>query len=453
MVEAPSEPVIRVTNTSATPWSGGRWRIAPGEQITAPWEFLTFFPNAPGLDIDLSDAREHLAVRDRQGRLMLDFWLPLSSVDGYGRHALDIFKGLRKLGAAPFLRDTGWTDHLKPTQYVEEALANRNRLPLRIGLCMSVPYDVSLTKHASAFKIVISQFETDHIPPAHVKAVEKADHLIVTSSFQPPIWRASGLRRSMPLDVMVPGVDTDWFAHRRPERDGKFRCLILGALSGRKNVPDTIRMFQAASDGDPDWRLTIKTRLHPHVQDAMRMLKIPFRVTLQKDADGRNLLDLRLPFRAVATTDPRIELRIADDPPEVVRDLYQSYDCLLWPSKGEGVGLPPLEAMSCGMEVVIADNSGMSDYVRPDHCWPIPTERMEPADGPGGFSREYVKNFGDVGNWWVPSLSEGVKQLRRAHAAWKKGHGKGEAAAEYVRAHHTIDHQARSVLRVLEQYA
>jgi glycosyltransferase involved in cell wall biosynthesis len=35
--------------------------------------------------------------------------------------------------------------------------------------------------------------------------------------------------------------------------------------------------------------------------------------------------------------------------------LYNSVDCLLFPSNYEGFGLPPLEAMACGLPVIISD--------------------------------------------------------------------------------------------------
>jgi glycosyltransferase involved in cell wall biosynthesis len=302
-----------------------------------------------------------------------------------------------------------------------------------------VPYDECLTGHQSVYKLVITQFETDTIPDFHIKAVNKADHLITTSSFQPEIWRRCGIRASIPITVLTAGIDTDYFSYQRPEPDGTFKVLMLGALTGRKDPLAAIRIFQEASGGDPSWKFTIKTRQADRLDLVARELGIAGKI--------------QQPFRGRGRRDPRIELIISDDPPDAVRGYYQSHDALLWPSKGEGVGLPPLEAMSCGMEVVMSNNSGMADYALASHCWPIPTDRMEPADGPDGFSREYVIAFGDVGSWWVPSEEKGARQLRRAFEAWKLGRGKGAKAAAYVRAKHTLEHQGQSVLNVVEQYA
>jgi len=449
MISTADRLPLRVTNTADLPQQMGRWIIQPGETVDVPMEFLEQFGNAPGIHIDFTSVQDMLRTSDEGGRLAFDFWCPLSSIDGYGRHALAIVEGLQRLGVAPVLLDAEWREtptgdhpHLAPG-VLAEARRNRLRLPCRIGIAMTVPYDERLHVHQSVYKIGITQFETDRVPEFHVRQVNRLDHLILTSNFQPDVWRRSGLRRDLPVSVLTPGVDTDWFAFRERPAGDTFRVLILGALTARKDPITAVKAFQEASRGDEGWRLTIKTRRAQGIELLLDALGIPH---APDQLPG-------WPWRGPAPVDPRIELWLCDDSPERVRQRYWEHDCLLWPSKGEGVGLPPLEAMATGMEVVMSDNSGMADYAYPDHCWPVGTSHMEPADIPGGFSRHYVESYGSVGQWWVPSYPDLVKQLRRAHMAWARGHGKGPLAAAYVRAHHTLGHQARSVLEVIERYA
>src|SRR5260370_26007529 len=66
--------------------------------------------------------------------------------------------------------------------------------------------------------------------------------------------RKSGVR--IPINVMRAGIDTDYFRYYPRPKDGLFKVLILGALTGRKNPMGAIRIFQKASDGNPDWRVT-----------------------------------------------------------------------------------------------------------------------------------------------------------------------------------------------------
>jgi hypothetical protein len=188
-VIATEQRPLRVTNTLGIAQQFGRWRFAPGQTLDMPMEFVESYGGAGGLEIDFSRVRGLLRTRDESGRLAFDFHCPLSSIDGYGRHALDILEGLKRLGAAPVLLDAEWQEspsgehpHLPPSVSVE-AKVNRQHPPARIGVAMTTPYDKHLTDHQSVYRIGITQFETDRVPAFHVKQANKLDHLILTSQF------------------------------------------------------------------------------------------------------------------------------------------------------------------------------------------------------------------------------------------------------------------------------
>jgi glycosyltransferase involved in cell wall biosynthesis len=50
-------------------------------------------------------------------------------------------------------------------------------------------------------------------------------------------------------------------------------------------------------------------------------------------------------------------------PSERMQDIYNSVDCLLFPSWYEGFGWPPLEAMSCGTPVVTSNVASLPEVV------------------------------------------------------------------------------------------
>lgn len=367
---------------------------------------------------------EALIRHAEDGRLRVDWHSPLSGIEGYGRHAIWLVRALQRAGVDLVVHDCG----LVRAEYLPADIAALRRshsgaMPSRIGLSFTLGYDPMLHDHASMVRIGITQFETDRLPRAHVSNVNLLDHVIVTSSFQVQVFRRSGV--TAPISVMRPGIETDDFPYVERRKDGTFKVLMMGALTKRKDPLAAIRIFQAASDGNPDWRFTIKTRACDGLDEVRRVIAI----------------------------DRRIRLVVQDDDPSLVAEWYAEHDCFLWPSKGEGVGLPPLEAMATGMEVICADNSGMSDYVDSRYCWPVRTAGTEPAAGPGLFTQRYVDQFGDVGHWWVPSEGHATRQLRRCFNAWRAGRGKGEVAARAVRERFTIDHSAADVVRVLEQYA
>lgn len=419
-----AEDLVPVRNRGRAPKQCGSVYLTPG----GDWQLVPItFMHAYGWDKDLvfdfTSLQNRMPTRI-EGKFTFDWWCPISMVDGYGRHALAIYRGFKMLGCDPTLRDVDWIDKLFVTSDIEAArYQGMNRVPSKIGCVMSLPYDDHIFNHQSVHKIVVTQFETSHIPEKHVSKVNNCHHLIVTSRYQVKVWKDSGT--SIPISVMIPGVDTDYFAYKERPVDGKFKILLLGAITGRKNPVGAIRIFQMASSGSPDWRLTIKTRK----TDAVRQIE------------------------EMASADPRIEVVVGDSHPDSVLQYYYNNDVLLWPSKGEGVGLPPLEMMATGGELVCSENSGMADFVDNSHCYPIKTSHMEPADIPGqGFSKEYIEAFGSVGNWWVPDEGHAVKQLQKCYDNWREGKGKGRKGAEYVRKHHTLIHQSTSILQVLLGY-
>jgi glycosyltransferase involved in cell wall biosynthesis len=48
-------------------------------------------------------------------------------------------------------------------------------------------------------------------------------------------------------------------------------------------------------------------------------------------------------------------------------DFYRSCDCILTPHRGDGFGLVGLEAMACGVPIIVSNYHGPKDYIRPDY--------------------------------------------------------------------------------------
>jgi len=133
LISTSSRRPLLATNTMPIPQRFGQWVLLPDQPVEVPIEFLELYGGAPGVVLDFSGLEDLLRTHDEAGRPTFDFWCPLSALDGYGRHALGVVRGLKDLGVAPVLRDAEWQEttrgehpHL-PTSVMLEARYGRRK--------------------------------------------------------------------------------------------------------------------------------------------------------------------------------------------------------------------------------------------------------------------------------------------------------------------------------------
>jgi len=56
---------------------------------------------------------------------------------------------------------------------------------------------------------------------------------------------------------------------------------------------------------------------------------------------------------------------------EKLHDLYRSADVVVYPTRAEGFGYCPAQAMAMGIPVVAPIHTGMAQYLRPEYCYPV----------------------------------------------------------------------------------
>jgi glycosyltransferase involved in cell wall biosynthesis len=148
------------------------------------------------------------------------------------------------------------------------------------------------------------------------------------------------------VDVIPNGVDAQFRPEPDPEVVRRFRAarglpdrfiLFLGTLEPRKNLPALLRAYAVARRqgiaeplllaGGPGW-------------GDLRLAKL---------ADE---LDLRSSVRPVGFVDPGEQAL-----------WYNAATLFAYPSRYEGFGIPPLEAMACGTAVVASNRSSLPEVV------------------------------------------------------------------------------------------
>ena len=137
--------------------------------------------------------------------------------------------------------------------------------------------------------------------------------------------------------VAIPEGCADLFCPREVDRellrhefgiDGPY-VLCVGTLEPRKNLTTVLRVFRHVSAARPEAELV-----------------------LVGGRGWRNQVFERELAGSGSSERLRLTGFVSD---ERLADLYAGAACFLYPSLGEGFGLPPLEAMACGAPVVISD--------------------------------------------------------------------------------------------------
>lgn len=109
-----------------------------------------------------------------------------------------------------------------------------------------------------------------------------------------------------------------------------------------------------------------------------------------------------------------------------MHDFLHDIDCFVFPTRGEGFGLPPLEAMATGLPVIATNWSGPEDFMLPNHSYPL-EYRLVKLDIPCR-NPDYRYN----GFWAEPNIDHLQALMRECYEKWTDAMLKGDKAAEYL---------------------
>jgi glycosyltransferase involved in cell wall biosynthesis len=270
-----------------------------------------------------------------------------------------------------------------------------------------------LTAPASGALAAIVPWEFGAVPYDWLAAIERnVDELWVPSEYVRSMYLAGGVAPER-VRAIPNGVDLELFTPDGPKLEledhagGVTRFLFVGGVIWRKGPDILLDAWKEAFAGREDVTLVIK----------------------DFGADGVYRSANRTPIREWSQSGalPRIELLHDDLPTAKLAALYRSCDVLVHPYRGEGFAMPVLEAMACGLPVIVTGGGPTDEFCPPDAGWRIASTRKY-------FPSDRVDTLATAGRPWTlePDHEHLVTLLREAQAdpAQRRVRGRaGQAAA------------------------
>lgn len=290
---------------------------------------------------------------------------PCLTHSGYGVHSLQLARYLLSKPIDLQFQPLNWGDTPWVTnpdvhdgligQIMDRTAVTKSQYDINIQLRLPNEFDSTLGKYNVG---VTAAVETDRCSHEWIAACNRMDLIVVPSNHTKNIMIASG-KLEKPIAVVPEAFNEHCLNTERQldiDFETPFNFLIFGQVTGnnphsdRKNIFFTIKWLCEVFKNDPEVGIVLKT-------NAGRMTKIDKKICT--DMFSQILKEVRPgPF-------PKLHLLHGMMTDEDVGSLYhhQKIKALVSLTRGEGFGLPILEAAASGLPVIATNWSGHLDFM------------------------------------------------------------------------------------------
>ena len=238
-------------------------------------------------------------------------------------------------------------------------------------------------KNSGKYKIGYTMLEVDGLPKEWVRQSNLMDEVWVPSEFNKRTFKDSGV--NVPIHVVPLGIDPAYFSPKIKAKKlkdiytflsifewGERKCpeLLLKAFSDEFSASENVVLVCKVNNNDPS-------------------------INVEREI---SLLNLRKNGGQIVVAQNHIMKRYE------MGALYTSADCFVLPTRGEGWGMPILEAMACGLPVIATNWSAQTDFMNNENSLLLNVDKLIPAIA----KCPYYSGF----NWAEPSY-EHLRYLMR----------------------------------------
>lgn len=243
------------------------------------------------------------------------------------------------------------------------------------------------------YRIGFPMYEGSKLSNSDIAFLNTLDHIVSPCSHLTNLYKSSV---KTPVTEILVGIDTDIYRvlkSKQEDPNRPFVYLMVGKFETRKASLESLLAFLQTFEN------------HPERENVVLKLK------WLTQGYSRNMNEIRGATNHLLKMYPRAAKRIVmlDNPREDLVRLYNEADCFLFPSKAEGIGLPLIEAMACGVPCITTAYTSLSDYANNKVAIVLPDRGQVPMqDQFYGISSE---NWGTYGRVEVDDISEAMLKI------------------------------------------
>ncbi len=280
----------------------------------------------------------------------------------------------------------------KANQYIDsfdpDVVFMNNDFPVVFQYLGGVEMDSAIAKHPSK-KVIYSPLDSTPFPPAFAQIARAFDSTVAYT-----YWQQSEMFRTDPdypneIPVLYHGVDTSVYYPIPKDEAKRMLSGIFRKYNKGKTIPDFRKKFITYFVGTNQWRKDIPTlfrgymefrKLHP--DEHMFLIPHTNATPMSQVHGGWSLHNLR---ELVGLNDAVLMQQANIFTQEEMNVFYNAADVLAFPTRGEGFGLPSIEAMATKTPVIATKFGPQEELHNNKRGYFIDVDDYEPGQG-GAYS-------------------------------------------------------------------
>ena len=297
---------------------------------------------------------------------------------------------------------------------VEELLSKRIEWDQQSTNIIYLGYPNEIDRKPDHKYFLISAFEANKLPKGWVEKCNYYDVIIVPSKWCKELFVNSGVK--IPVELMVQGTDNFTLVEEIPS-DQPFTFLHYNAFSDykRKGWDLVVKAFLEVFGRYDKVELVLKGRIHDNESDIDTVPKRPnIKVVVKNMGRGE------------------------------ITQLQDRTHCFVFPSRGEGIGLPPIETMARGIPTIVTDAFGLTE----SSYFGVKINKYDYVNSVyQGFEWD-----GEPGQWIEPDFDQLKEKMFYVYRNYDRVKREALTNAPIIKRYFNLDIQAETFVDIVTKY-